>query len=340
MDNFKSTEERMRRTTEDKTLERNYQHKWQYLICEYELTKARKHHKFKFVSDFLSHHGTSKQTFFKYYNRYLQIKMSGGEIDPKVGLLPLKRGPKWRARRPDIKIESAVINERIRGLNKYEIYAILKPILLDKTPSPSGIYNILRREGLNILTPKQKEEKRKIVKDKAGELGHLDCHYLSKDMIVQSKQRYYLVCIIDDCTRIAWAEVVEDIKSLTVMFATLKAINVIKQSFDIQFDEVMTDNGSEFASPKNKQGHPVERMMLELAIKHRYTRPYRPQTNGKVERFWRTLNEDLIDGTTFDTLDEFKNELLEYLVYYNHSRPHQSLNGLSPVQFLQNLSTN
>lgn len=61
------------------------------------------------------------------------------------------------------------------------------------------------------------------MKEKAGELGHLDCHYLSKDMIVGSKQRYYLVCIIDDCTRIAWAEVVEDIKSLTVMFCYIKS---------------------------------------------------------------------------------------------------------------------
>lgn len=330
----------MRRNTEDKTLERNYQHKWQFLISEYEAVKSKQHVRFKFVSDFFKHHGTIKQTFFKYYNRYLQMKMSGQDIDPKVALLPLKRGPKWKQRRPDVLVEQAVVNERIKGLNKYEIYAILKPKLLDKTPSPSGIYNIVRREKLNILTPKQKEIKRKIMKENPGELGHLDCHYLSKDMIVESKQRYYLVCIIDDCTRIAWAEIVEDIKSLTVMFATLKSINIIKQSYDIQFSEVMTDNGAEFASRNNKQGHPIERMMLELGIKHRYTRPYRPQTNGKVERFWRTLNEDLIDGTTFQTIDEFRKELMEYLVYYNYNRPHQSLNGVSPVQFLQNLSTN
>ena len=48
-------------------------------------------------------------------------------------------------------------------------------------------------------------------------------------------------------------------------------------------------------------GHPMERMLLELGITHRYTRPYRPQTNGKVERFWRTLNEDLLEGTTFES---------------------------------------
>ena len=68
-------------------------------------------------------------------------------------------------------------------------------------------------------------------------------------------------------------------------------------------------------------------MLLELGIKHRYIRPYRPQTNGKVERFWRTLNEDLIDETTFESIDEFKDELMQYLCYYNTQRPHQGING-------------
>ena len=46
----------------------------------------------------------------------------------------------------------------------------------------------------------------------------------------------------------------------------------------------------------------MERLLCELGIKHRCARPYRPRTNGKVERFWRTLNEDLLEGTTFETL--------------------------------------
>ncbi len=62
----------------------------------------------------------------------------------------------------------------------------------------------------------------------------------------------------------------------------------------------------------------------------RYTRPYRPQTNGKVERLWRTLDEDVIEGATFDNLDHFANELFEYLIYYNNHRPHQALAGKDP----------
>ena len=61
-------------------------------------------------------------------------------------------------------------------------------------------------------------------------------------------------------------------------------------------------------------------------------RPYRPQTNGKVERFWQTLNDDLIDGTTFASLAAFQDELEQYLLYYNEVRPHQALKGQTPKQ--------
>ena len=71
-------------------------------------------------------------------------------------------------------------------------------------------------------------------------------------------------------------------------------------------------------------------MLAELGIKHRYTRPYRPQTNGKIERFWRTLDDDLIDGATFSNLEHFASEPIDYLVSYNAFRPHQAIAGLTP----------
>lgn len=323
-----SVEDYMRQNTKDSTLEKNYIQKWRFLIQEYELTKGKNHPNFRFVSDFYKHHNTNRQTFLKYYNRFKTNRQD-------CWLLPQKRGPKWKTRRPLPLIEQKVIQERMKGNNRYEIHAILKPNLKRHTPSPSGIYNILRRENMNRLKPMMKANKRKIIKEKAGELGHIDCHYLSKDLLVNSTKRYYLVCILDDFSRIAWAEVVEDIKSLTVMFASLKSFNLINAEYKIQFEEVITDNGPEFSGRGNKENHPFERMLLELGIKHRYTRPYRPQTNGKVERFWRTLNEDLIEGTTFDSLEHFKNELMEYLIYYNNVRCHQGINGQAPKAFLE-----
>jgi transposase InsO family protein len=159
-------------------------------------------------------------------------------------------------------------------------------------------------------------------------------------MITGDTTRYYLVCVIDDCTRLAWAEVITQLTSLEVMFASLKCINLLNAQYGIRFEAMLSDNGSEFASRNHVQTHPFERMLLELGIKHRYTRPYRPQTNGKVERFWRTLNDDLIEGTTFDTIQNFKDELQQYLLYYNTARPHQGLAGITPLKQHQNLSPN
>ena len=67
-------------------------------------------------------------------------------------------------------------------------------------------------------------------------------------------------------------------------------------------------------------------MLLELGIKHRYTRPYRPQTNRKVERFWRTLNDDLIDGTTYvfctpDGYTDLLHEVGDKAVYERNAVP-------------------
>ena len=310
----------------DKTLENNYLKGFIAKIRDYEMVKQKKHPIFKTVKEFCEQYHTNRQTFLRVYNRY---KQSNNEVD----LLPRIRGPKWRSRRTDINIENEVIKLRQLGLNRYEIHSILINKIKDKAPSPSCIYNITRRYNLNRLKPKMKEEKKRIIKEKAGELAHIDCHYLNKTIF---NKRYYLVAIIDSCTRIAWAEVIDDIKSLTVMFSILRCMNMINSRYNIQFEEVLTDNGAEFGSGKaynNKLEHPFERMLIEMGIKHKYTRPDRPQPNGIVERFWQTLNDDMIEDPDFDSIEELKDELLKYLIYYNDYRPHQALSGQSPKDF-------
>lgn len=321
----------MRINTEDLTLARNYIQKYRFLISEYELIKAKKHPDFKFVQDFYKAHDTDRRSFIKYYNRF---KQSGKVVD----LLPQKRGPKWKSRRPIPFIEQKVTELRMRGNNRYEIVAILKPELKQFTPSPSGVYNILKRHNLNRLSPKMSASKRKIIKEKAGELGHIDTHYLNKGIVTGDKQRYYLVAVIDSCTRIAWAEVIKDIQALTVMFATMRCFNVIGSEFNIQFQEILSDNGPEFGlkTSKRKYGHPFQRMLIEMGIKQRHIKPYHPQTNGKIERFWRTIEDDLLRETNFDSEQELKEELLHYLYYYNYERPHQGINGLSPIEYNKN----
>jgi transposase InsO family protein len=326
----------MRDNSYDRTIERNYLQKWRFLIPEYEAVKAGTSPTFRRVGDFYRHHGTCSQTFRKYYNRYLQ---SGSEQD----LLPRRRGPKWRERRDPTGIEGEILACRHRGLNRYEIHAALRETRPDASsqpvPSTSTIYRRLREHGLNRKTKAMVEEKRRIIKTMLGEMGHVDLHQLPRDMFLQPPAKpAYLVCLIDACSRLAWAEVLTSKKALPVMFRTLKMINTLNVNYGLQFKDILTDNGAEFASRQQPEDHPFEAMLLELGIKHRYTRPYRPQTNGKAERFWRTLNDDVIDGATFDHLEHFSNELFEYIVYYNAFRPHQALNGLTPKAFALSLA--
>lgn len=319
----------MRNNTSDLTLARNYLDKYRFLIPEYEQVKAREHPVYRLAKDFYAAHDTDRRSFLKYYNRF---KQTGKESD----LLPGKRGPKYRSRRPIRFIENKVLQQRELGNNRFEIADILKQKLGKFAPSASGIYNILKRYGKNRLTPKMQQNKRKIIKERMGQLGHIDCHHLGKSIVRGQSQKLYLLCLLDDCSRLAWAEVNQDITALTTMFSTMRCISAFKKHYGIEFEEIIADNGPEFgpAHSQNKQNHPFERMLTEVGIKRRYMRPYRPQTNGKVERFWRTLQEDLIHETDFDSLDELKNELNQYLYYYNHERPQQGIGGKKPIEMI------
>lgn len=314
----------MRINTQDLTLQRNYLQKYQFLISEYELVKTHRHPHFRWTKDFYAHHHTCAQSFLKYYNRF---KQSGQAMD----LVPQKRGPRYRTRRPLPFIEEKVRQLREMGNGRYEIVDILKPSFKIHTPSASGVYNICKRLGLNRLSQPMKQNHRQIIKKRAGELGHIDCHHLGQSIIKDEHNKLYLVSVVDDFSRLAWAELVNDITSLTVMFATLKCFNQLFNQYQIKFIEVLTDNGPEFGSRFNaKMKHPFEKLLFEMGIKHRYTRPYRPQTNGKVERFWRSLEDDMLRETYYDNQEELKAELINYLIYYNDYRPHHSLSGKPP----------
>ena len=75
-------------------------------------------------------------------------------------------------------------------------------------------------------------------------------------------------------------------------------------------------------------------MLKFYDIKHRYTKPCSPQTNGKIERFWKTIEEELLAGETFETLEEFKNYIRGYAIYYNEHRIHQGINNKMPIEMI------
>ena len=298
-------------------------------IEEYEAIKRKESKLFKTVKQFCEFNKFSHQNFMKIYHRYKQNPC-------EYNLLPQKRGPKYQIRRTDLCVEKLIVELRKQGNSRYEIKEILKQKDYLVAPSPTTIYNICRKHGLNRLRKSEKTERRKIIMSKIGELVHIDCHQLSKGItIAEPDKTYYLLGVLDDYSRACWVELMEDKKSLTVMFAALKAFNMLKHRYGIEIESVMTDNGAEFGSgknTKNKEEHPFERLLMEMEMKHIYTKSYRPQTNGKIERFWKTLKEDFTEDSLFNDKEDLKNELLGFIAYYNEHRPHSSLNGKTPKE--------
>ena len=316
----------------DRTLYNHRTRRYVEFVKEYELIKQKQHTEFRQVQDWARARKIDKRNFLKYYNRF---KQSGGDV---TSLLPQKRGPRYKTRRADLKMQEQVKELRERGCNRYEIADVLKKKQGEKALTPSGVYKVLKRLGMNRLHQKQREEKRKIIKERMGQLGHIDTYYLSKYIVAGEVSKLYVVAVMDDYSRVTWAEVIEGIDSLNVMFGAMRCFMMLKSSYGIQFEEMLSDNGSEFGnrSVKDKTKHPFERLLTEMGIKHRNTKPYRPQTNGKIERFWKTLYEELIEDTDFSSVDELKEELFHYLAYYNHERHHQAIN-CKPVEMLKKL---
>lgn len=299
------------------------------LISEYSLVKSKKHPHFKFVGDFFAARGVKKQNFFKYYHR-----MDGSD----ESLLPTKRGPKNPQKRFIPFIEHKIISLRQQGLSRYEIHTWFAGKIA-VAPSPSKIYSVCKSNNLHRLRPMQKRCKRMIIKEKAGELGHFDCYHLPRGFISDG-HKYYLVGGIDDATRLAWVELMPDVTSLSVMFGSMQIMRILQDRYGVRFDRILTDNGSEFKNDKHPERHPFEKLLQMLEIKHSYTKPYKPQSNGKIERFWRTLYDDLLEEAEYSNVQGFKDELQRYMLYYNEIREHQGIGGITPDKMNQNINEN
>lgn len=317
-----------RRSGQDKTMERRHIVAMLRNIDEYDLVKAKRHPTYKTAKAFYEGAGLCKQNFLKYYRRY------NNQGRRKEALIPHKTGRKFKevlSYTPQV-LET-LKHLRAKGLNRYDISVRLHD-QQDIYIPPTTLYRLMKKLGINHLNPVIKEEKRRIIKMHAGELGHVDIHYISKGTVAETgSKKLYVLGVIDSYSRICWLEVLDSIKAVDVAFAGMNALMCLHSRYCITFKEMMSDNGQEFAS-KNNPSHPFEKMLAFYNIKHRYTKPFTPKTNGKIERFWRTLEEELLSGETFETLDELKHYIKGYIIYYNEHRTHQGINLKKPSDMI------
>jgi transposase InsO family protein len=141
---------------------------------------------------------------------------------------------------------------------------------------------------------------------------------------------YVHVCV-DDATRLAYVEVLGDEKATTAIGFLGRAVRSYRR-YGITVERVMTDNGSAYRSTIHAAACRI------LGLKHLRTRPYRPQTNGKAERFIRTMLGGWAYGAIYRSSTERTAALDGWLWRYNHQRPHGSLGRKPPAARLTELN--
>ena len=306
--------------------------KWDVILKEYELIKSNKSLNFTHVRQLCNAYCVTRRDVRKYHNRWAA---SGRNLE---SLLPMKRGPKPGSLRILSKDEERTIIGIRRRLNanEFEIYHLVKG-RFRVDPSVSTIYRTFKRYPLN---KKRKLLIKRYQKLYPGEQAHVDTHVLDRTLFLDRKRRF-LFGLLDDCTRLCYVRILEDNKAATVTRAFYEGCKWF-YAHGFRFEEILTDNGTEFTSytaSHTKKFHFFETMLSILGIKHRYTRPYRPQTNGKIERFWRIVNQECIrlQDRALNPAD-LQDEINSYLYRYNYQRRHSGLKWITPLDRLKQVT--
>jgi transposase InsO family protein len=136
---------------------------------------------------------------------------------------------------------------------------------------------------------------------------------------------------VDDHSRYAYSEILNDETKTTASQFMARAVAHFT-SIGVTIARVLTDNGSCYRS------HDFAKVLSDNGIRHKRTRPYRPQTNGKVERFNRTLQEEWAYARPYASEQERVTAFPDFLHTYNHHRGHTALSGASPADRVPNLA--
>jgi len=139
----------------------------------------------------------------------------------------------------------------------------------------------------------------------------------------------YVHTVIDDHSRVAYAEIHDDETALTAIGVLRRAVSWFADH-DVVVERVLSDNGSAYKSQLWRQ------TCTELGVTMKKTRPYRPQTNGKIERFHRTMHAWAFDRP-YSSEKARRAALPAWLHHYNHHRPHTAIGGSAPITRLTNL---
>ena len=275
------------------------------------------------VAEVATEMGVSRRTVYKWVQRYCEggeAALQDGSSEP--GVLHHQLGQDW----VDLIVE-------LRTEYKMTALHIARQLDLAR----STVAGVLQREGISQL--KQLVPKEPVVRyehDGPGEMIHIDIKKLGRfwragHRVTGNRKQdsqgagweYVHICI-DDYSRVAYAEVLADEGKESAVAFLKRAVRWFSQ-FGITIKRVLTDNGSCYRSK-------LWRITCErLQVQVKKTRPYRPQTNGKAERFIQTLIREWAYFRIYATSNERMAVLPIYLIHYNQHREHSSLKLKPPI---------
>jgi transposase InsO family protein len=239
--------------------------------------------------------------------------------------------PRFQPRKVPPSVEAEV--RRVREQTRYGPWRIAQQLGM-KT---STVYKILCRQGINRLAPLQPQPPPTTTRyewARPGELVHVDVKKLLGSGLVpqpKSVQRYQsyqcLHVMLDDCSRVVFQLIYPDETAASATEFLERGITWLA-SLGVRVQRVLTDNGPAYTSEQWRNTCQL------LELQHRRIRPYRPQTNGKVERWNRTLMEEALAGTFLPSLEARAAVIDNFVNAYNTRRPHKALNGKTPFQRL------
>jgi transposase InsO family protein len=207
----------------------------------------------------------------------------------------------------------------------------------------STVSAVLKREGrARLPRPDGDQSPHRYERARPGELVHVDVKKLGRvagvgHRVTGDRRKgggrargagweFVHVCV-DDCTRLAYAEALDSERADSVCAFLERAVDWFA-GHGIRVERVMTDNGNGYRSLAHRA------VCQRLGLRHLFTEPYRPRTNGKAERFIRTLNERWAYGAVYLTNQQRRAALPGFLDHYNYRRPHRALNREPPIQRL------
>ncbi len=191
--------------------------------------------------------------------------------------------------------------------------------------SHQGVHNIFVRYGLNHIKRLKRKSERRYERGKPNELWHID---IKGPFWIKGVGKVYTIGIIDDYSRyIVSCELRMDQEMETVIGELRAAIAKYGEPLDI-----INDNGLQFVSLYEGSLNGFQKLLQELGIKQIRCRVHTPETNGKIERFWQTLERECLSLYYFTSLEEAQAKVKEFVDNYNHHRLSKALGWRPPVE--------